>query len=104
MLPVKGQERGGEGYISSVKTVGFIWIVHVKRSVFLPQVKVQDDANLRLKSLDADQHMGPEELLLLDAAPDMSSKLKKAFCEPQKTDFCPPLTLVEQVRPFFAYD
>lgn len=59
---------------------------------------MQDDANLRLKSLDADAHMGPEELLLLDAAPDMSSKLKKAFCEPQKTDFCPPLTLVEQVR------
>ena len=54
--------------------------------------------DLRLKSLEADEHMGPEELLLLDATPDISSKLKKAFCEPQNTSFCPPLILAKEVR------
>jgi hypothetical protein len=57
-----------------------------------------DDVDLRLKSLDADEHMGPEELYLLDAVHDISGKLKKAFCEPQNTSFCPPLALAKQVR------
>lgn len=69
-----------------------------RSSRYTQQILRTDDVDLRLKSLEADEHMGPDELYLLDAVHDISSKLKKAFCEPQNTEFCPPLALAKQVH------
>lgn len=41
------------------------------------------------------------ELLLLDSQGEVGRKLKRAFCEPGNVDFCPPLTLAEElILPF----
>ena len=55
--------------------------------------------SLSLKAADAppDLQVGDGELLLLDAAPDASKKIKKAFCEPQNVAHCPPLVLTREV-------
>ena len=61
--------------------------------------------SLRLKSLaDENAAMDPDnELLLLDGAPDVQRKMKKAFCEPQNLEHCPPIAVVEEaVLPYGA--
>lgn len=36
-------------------------------------------------------------LMLSDRDPDVNRKVKKSFCEPENTDFCPPLSIVEHL-------
>ena len=67
-----------------------------------PSVVSVPVVSLQLKTL-ADEHAAQDpdnELLLLDGAPDVQRKMKKAFCEPQNLEHCPPLTVsVEAVLP-----
>ena len=68
-----------------------------------PSVVSVPVVSLQLKTL-ADEHAAQDpdnELLLLDGAPDVQRKMKKAFCEPQNLEHCPPLTVsVEAVLPY----
>jgi len=50
------------------------------------RLKAAADGAAAVEDLDA-------ELLLLDGAPDVQRKMKKAFCEPGNVDFCPPLAI-----------
>jgi len=59
--------------------------------VVLPNVRLQA---IRASAAEATEH--DEYFLLDDAKVHGKSKLKKAFCEPGNTDFCPPIALATQ--------
>jgi len=58
-----------------------------------PVIQTTEAVSLRLQAegegLEADTNLS-----LTDAVPDVSRKIKRAFCEPENTDFCPPLVWV----------
>lgn len=59
-----------------------------------PMIQTTEVVSLRLQAegegLEADTNVS-----LTDAVPDVSRKIKKAFCEPENVDFCPPLVWVD---------
>lgn len=66
----------------------------VANQVKLPEIKILEVTDLKLK-VPTEGFDDPDlELLLLDASADTSRKIKKAFCEPQNIDFNPPLLLI----------
>jgi tyrosyl-tRNA synthetase len=58
-----------------------------------PMLQTTEAVSLRLQAegegLEADTNVS-----LTDAVPDVSRKIKKAFCEPENVNFCPPLLWV----------
>jgi len=61
-----------------------------------PEVRVVEGVSLALKA-DAAAADADAELLLLDGQPDVQRKMKKAFCEPGNTAFCPPLAVAREL-------
>merc|ERR1711972_1022439 len=62
----------------------------------LPELRAVASVSLRLK-VDDGKWEPEAELLLLDGQPDVQRKLKRAFCEPGKIEFCPPIVLAEEL-------
>eukprot|EP00965_Chrysotila_dentata_P026484 877049-Pleurochrysis_carterae.AAC.2 len=65
-----------------------------------PSVNALPRASMRLKAPHADGAAVPDddaELMLLDGVPDVTRKMKKAFCEPGNANFCPPLVIVREL-------
>jgi tyrosyl-tRNA synthetase len=65
----------------------------------LPEVVNTEDPALRLmqpgEGVDADVNV-----MLTDTEIEVNKKVKKAFCEPGNTDFCPPLAWIDELIPF----
>ncbi|CAK0801888.1 unnamed protein product [Prorocentrum cordatum] len=68
------------------------------RGLSAPSVQVTEAPSLRLRAegegLEADTN-----LFLTDREMDVNRKVKKAFCEPENVDFCPPLDWVDALLP-----
>jgi len=62
----------------------------------VPELQVVEEPMLRLRS-EGDGVEAEADLLVTDMQPDVNKKVKKAFCEPQNTAFCPPLAWVNTV-------
>merc|ERR1739845_32423 len=58
------------------------------RKVLGPQLRLLPEGD----GLEADVN-----LMLTDKEIDVNKKLKKAFCQPGNIDFCPPITLVNEL-------
>lgn len=62
----------------------------------VPELQVLSTPALRLRGegegLELDTNV-----MLTDMQPDINKKIKKAFCEPENVEFCPPLSWVDSV-------
>jgi tyrosyl-tRNA synthetase len=63
----------------------------------VPELQATAAVSLRLKADDGGKWEPEAELLLSDAQADVQRKLKRAFCEPGNVDFCPPISLAEEL-------
>lgn len=85
-----GQEREGAHALAARQLE--------QRGLPAPSVQVTEAPSLRLRAegegLEADTN-----LFLTDREMDVNRKVKKAFCEPENTDFCPPLEWVDALLP-----
>merc|ERR1712241_1127817 len=58
-----------------------------------PILQTTEAVSLRLQA-EGEGSKADTNVSLTDAVPDVSRKIKKAFCEPENVDFCPPLVWV----------
>lgn len=66
-----------------------------------PTVSTTPEQQLRLQPLGEGLEVDAG-IFLTDRDPDVNKKMKKAFCEPENVEFCPPIAWVEEILNYQA--
>lgn len=64
-----------------------------------PEVQLVDTTSLRLVAVGEGAE-ADVNVYATDKEVEVNKKMKKAFCEPGNTDFCPPISMVGELLPF----